>query len=419
MARVVKLLGLLSLGVAASIFGGIACGSSGSSTGAAGAAGTDAGTGGAAGAPGSAGSDAGGSSGAAGSAGASQCPTGKGDCDGVASNGCETDTTSDPAHCGACNTPCDGFCQSSKCSAVQVLASNQYLVPEFQGIAFAGGNVFWISSADPSGQSTQKYQVQKTSTSTPGTPTTLVSNSGYLDQIVAGLQRVYFVGTSQARILYSVKFDGSGLQQEVTNVYGIQFANNSYFYASNYNGAAYLKYKDVLTSATGTLYSLSGAAWNGEGVGSSFVADSNTITYAVNKATTNSYTIQDAHGILEQGGGYVSRIVRSSADLFWVERSPTQGQDNVAKYAQGSTSPVLVTQAVQVIDVAYQYPDAYISYEEGQSQNYQDAIDVFDVTSKTVTKTLLLQEQARSLEIDGSYLYFFLKDRLVRIQLPL
>jgi hypothetical protein len=34
------------------------------------------------------------------------CATGRGDCDRVTLNGCETDTTSDGAHCGACGRPC-------------------------------------------------------------------------------------------------------------------------------------------------------------------------------------------------------------------------------------------------------------------------------------------------------------------------
>jgi hypothetical protein len=34
------------------------------------------------------------------------CPTGTGDCDGLFANGCETDITSELAHCGKCNSPC-------------------------------------------------------------------------------------------------------------------------------------------------------------------------------------------------------------------------------------------------------------------------------------------------------------------------
>jgi hypothetical protein len=34
------------------------------------------------------------------------CNTGYADCNGVPSDGCEVDTTTDPAHCGGCGTAC-------------------------------------------------------------------------------------------------------------------------------------------------------------------------------------------------------------------------------------------------------------------------------------------------------------------------
>ncbi|HTA91015.1 MAG TPA: cellulose binding domain-containing protein [Polyangiaceae bacterium] len=55
------------------------------------------------------------------------CLDGKGNCDGDATNGCETNLKTDPAHCGACDTPCDiphatascsgGSCQVQACAA--------------------------------------------------------------------------------------------------------------------------------------------------------------------------------------------------------------------------------------------------------------------------------------------------------------
>ncbi len=42
----------------------------------------------------------------AGVCGLGACNTGRGNCDGVAANGCETDTTTSVAHCGGCNRPC-------------------------------------------------------------------------------------------------------------------------------------------------------------------------------------------------------------------------------------------------------------------------------------------------------------------------
>jgi len=50
-----------------------------------------------------------------------QCENGFGNCDDVDGNGCETDTTTDPDHCGACGSDCayphaSGNCTSGSCS---------------------------------------------------------------------------------------------------------------------------------------------------------------------------------------------------------------------------------------------------------------------------------------------------------------
>lgn len=55
------------------------------------------------------------------------CPMGFADCDGMAANGCETDTRADRANCGACGTSCPtidgasrGACASSHCTVMCV-----------------------------------------------------------------------------------------------------------------------------------------------------------------------------------------------------------------------------------------------------------------------------------------------------------
>lgn len=44
-----------------------------------------------------------------------QCAAGYASCDNIASNGCETDTLTNPAHCGGCNKPCEGQCITGSC----------------------------------------------------------------------------------------------------------------------------------------------------------------------------------------------------------------------------------------------------------------------------------------------------------------
>jgi hypothetical protein len=43
------------------------------------------------------------------------CASGYGNCDGLAANGCETETNSNVQHCGGCNVPCEGKCIGGEC----------------------------------------------------------------------------------------------------------------------------------------------------------------------------------------------------------------------------------------------------------------------------------------------------------------
>ncbi|MBX3252030.1 MAG: hypothetical protein KF901_32940 [Myxococcales bacterium] len=44
-----------------------------------------------------------------------RCPDGYGDCDGVAANGCEKHTDTDPFYCGRCDRRCEGQCRGGEC----------------------------------------------------------------------------------------------------------------------------------------------------------------------------------------------------------------------------------------------------------------------------------------------------------------
>jgi hypothetical protein len=93
---------------------------SGSGAGASGA--TGAANGGAGAADGGSGGVGGvGGDGGAASGGAPGCDEGTADCDGDESNGCETETSSDPAHCGRCGTVCNTQCVSSVCNDAVVV----------------------------------------------------------------------------------------------------------------------------------------------------------------------------------------------------------------------------------------------------------------------------------------------------------
>ena len=345
----------------------------------------------------------------------SNCEGGNGDCDGDPVNGCETDTTTSPDHCGACKAACNGFCVSSACTAVEVIASDQFNVPFFGGIAFNDTDVFWVSSSD-SDQSAEKYRIQKCAKSLPATPTTLSPNHPWLNMIMTGSQRVYFVGTSQARILYGMAFDGTGLSQELTNVYGVSWGSNRIYYASNYSTSAFLKYKDTLTSTEGTVYSKKTPDWTSESVGSSLIADG-TYVADVEKSSAgyrifgNSSATPAVSGTKSAG-----RIRKEGDDLLWVEYPPTSTDNRLVKYKGASSAEVTLSTAWGVNDVAFNYPLAFVSVKGNQAESSAPALEVIKVTDNS-KRRLRAPADLKSPEIDNGYLYFFMSQRLVRISL--
>lgn len=344
------------------------------------------------------------------------CEAGSGDCDGDPLTGCETDTTTSPYHCGACNAACDGFCKDSTCTAVTVIATDQYNPAYYGGIAFNDTDLFWVSSSDAD-QSVDKYRVQKCSKTLPATPTTLATNYSWLDKIMTGSQRVYFVGTAKARILYGMAFDGTGLSQELTNVYGMSWGSSRIYYASNYNGSAYLKYKNTLTNTETTVYSKTSPNWTSESVGGSMVAEGDYVSYVENSNSgykiflTSNTTAPTVTGTKSAG-----RIRKQGAALLWIEYPPTSTDDKLARYKNASNAPVTLTQGWRVNDLAFDHPNAYVSVMGGQAESYATALEVINVTNNT-KRRLLVPSELRSLEIDNGYLYFFMSMRLVRISL--
>lgn len=66
------------------------------------------------------------------------CDSGRADCDGLGSNGCEVELASDRNNCGTCGRTCAGDCASSKCQPVVVASLSN---PDF--VAVKGGHLFW------------------------------------------------------------------------------------------------------------------------------------------------------------------------------------------------------------------------------------------------------------------------------------
>jgi hypothetical protein len=81
------------------------------------------------------------------------CPPGTGDCNGDPSDGCETDTTSDPGHCGRCGHDCDGgACVASACQPVHVADPLGTSTGPWNGFLAVGPTyVYYGYAANPTG----------------------------------------------------------------------------------------------------------------------------------------------------------------------------------------------------------------------------------------------------------------------------
>lgn len=122
-----------------------------------------------------------GAGGQAGDASGVECPKPHANCDGTPLNGCETNLSVDPNHCGACNAPCDGLCVSSRCLPFEVVgnyALQSNLAISDQVLYFATGEGFSserLMRVDPAGKQAA----------------TLAQNLLDFDRVAVGTDRVY------------------------------------------------------------------------------------------------------------------------------------------------------------------------------------------------------------------------------------
>jgi hypothetical protein len=87
-------------------------------------------------------------SGDSGPCGTGACGGSCADCDGVSVNGCETDLSNDPLHCGSCGRGCDGYaCQGGACE-VRVLVSDAHVPWD---LAVDDAAVYWVEEGSSAG----------------------------------------------------------------------------------------------------------------------------------------------------------------------------------------------------------------------------------------------------------------------------
>lgn len=122
-----------------------------------------------------------GAAGQAGEASELECPKPHANCDATSLNGCETNLSLDPNHCGACNTPCDGLCVSSSCLGFEVagnygLQSNLAISDQF--LYFVTGEGFTSERLMRVDSLSKKAE-------------TLAQNLLDFDRVAVGADRVY------------------------------------------------------------------------------------------------------------------------------------------------------------------------------------------------------------------------------------
>lgn len=339
--------------------------------------------------------------------GAPVCPADYGNCDGTASNGCETDLRTDLRHCGACRAACDGVCRASRCAAFQLLAPSE----ETSAIALAGDHVYWLegdSSSGTLGSST----VRKT-TKRPGGEVMTLATIEYRHQLVVGAQQLFIGG--QVDSVYSVNFDGTGLKTAVGYAGAIAYANQTLYWAESYNGAVYIKSLNTVSTSTTTLWELGDPTWSGEGVAQSIAVDGNHVIYGEIKSHTIRSTADNSRAIASFTGDL--RRLRKAAALFWA--------DDAGMWRKESTGPPVELSGNANADGAI--PDTYVRDFAVTSTG-----DVYYTWADNVARDEKISRVPRgsarpsetyawcayALEVDDAYLYLAdCAGRLVRLPL--
>jgi hypothetical protein len=261
-----------------------------------------------------------------------ECAAGFADCDEDAGNGCETATTGNREHCGACGNACTGWCDAATCKDVEVLAPDQHF-----GAALALGptEIYWASSASTN-QSDDAYQVQ-TLPKTGGTPVKLVDGQDDIVSLTVG-DGLLFIG-AQGKLLRT-GLDGSALTTMGAAYYPtIAVCNGAVYWNMSYSTNGYVYWKGEAAPAAEapkTLVSIPYAyATNG---GSDAVACSATTIVHAGKDDAGPFLkVIQADGTGQKSlttsppGGLVTRIVIHGADVYYLEYDLSTGAMSIRK----------------------------------------------------------------------------------------
>lgn len=236
------------------------------------------------------------------------CSNGRADCDGIGTNACEADLSSDKGNCGKCGHACAGECSASKCQPVVIGTA---MAPDL--IAVQGGYVFWrdvkgdITRAATDGSNPTKLPISG-SFAVNGTHLYSIQNDGVWRVPLAGAASEQFT----TDVVHSIAVDAKTLYATVDSVVT----------PGNTDVSAY----DLSTKMTSPLFSdLLSAGDLLPGDGLIFLVYDNKIykkslvvgspTIVASNATVNQGTLRgDASNLYWLSGGNVMTIPTFGAD---------------------------------------------------------------------------------------------------------
>ncbi len=333
------------------------------------------------------------------------CAPGTGNCDAARFNGCEVDLTRDVNHCGACGALCEGACRDARCSALQVLATNQRHYALWGALGFDANRVYWGSSADAD-PNLMTWRIQ----SAPKAGGTVTQGPlGYsVDQLLV-VDGWLFTRSKRSPAVFRLSLDASQAYPiiEVATTYA--YDAGEVFWIAQSAGLYIFHKLDVGTLTKSSL----GTVVADNSLHSSISVHDGTVAWA-NAAVIGYFRGTGGGGsILQHAGGFGRlRMDRSRAGSFIVW-SDAAGLASLNVDASPPTRTSLVG-GVTVLDFAISSRgDIYYAWERPAFS----ARGISLLRQNGDAPSLVAAACGRSLEIDGNHLYFFdcEKQRLVRL----
>ncbi len=276
-----------------------------------------------------------------------QCASGYAHCDGVDENGCETDLSKSPEHCGACGHGCQGGqCTASICQAVALGAT-----PGAYQTTVLNDNVFFTSVTNASAV----YRWDATSG-----VVQIASNQATPDGIAADEQLVYWTSLNGGAVR-SAAHDGSNRTDVATNQAGprgVALSNGDIFWTNaGTNASGFVDGQLMVRPSGGAVTQLAGSLRYPRRLsvdgGYVYWADGG---HPTQQGVGGVKRIKTSGGSVETlvGGVNVSDIALDATHVYWVD------QDSVRRLPRAGGSEETLAAGLDIpnsleVDDVYAY----------------------------------------------------------------